>query len=108
MCLQAGLIGHERDKAGDEALRRDLHAQWLERQDDDAVAQLMEGVRSGFRHKRAGDLLDEDVRSYASCAEALLTARWWMQGSVSPDAYHVMNVTAFECYHGCERSGPLG
>ncbi len=63
MRLQAGLIGHERDKAEDEVLRRDLHAQWLERQDDDAVAQLMEGVRSGFRRKRVGDFLDEDVRS---------------------------------------------
>ena len=99
-----GLIGHERDKAGDEALRRGLHAQWLERQDDDAVAQLMEGVRSGFRRKRAGDLLDEDVRSCASRAEALLVACWWMQGAVLPYACHGMNVAALKHYPGFKRS----
>ena len=60
--LQAGLIGHQGDRAGDEVLRRRLHAEWLEKQDQDAVAQLMDGVRNGFRRKRAGDLLAEDVR----------------------------------------------
>ncbi len=59
--LQEDLIGQERDKAGDERQRAKLHQQWLEQQDAQQVAQLLEGVRNGFRRKRAGDLLDENV-----------------------------------------------
>ena len=55
------MIGQEKDRKGDEARRAKLHQQWLEQQDAQQVAQLMEGVKNGFRRKRAGDLLDEDV-----------------------------------------------
>ena len=59
--LQEDLIGQEKESKGDEARRAKLHKQWLEQQDEQQVAQLLQGVRSGFRHKRAGDVLDEDV-----------------------------------------------
>lgn len=55
------LIGQEKENKGDEARRARLHQQWLEQQDAQQVAQLLQGVRNGFRRKRAGDLLDEDV-----------------------------------------------
>ena len=59
--VQEDLIGHGKDRAGDESKRAKLHQQWLEQQDDRQVARLLEGVRNGFRRKRAGNLLDEDV-----------------------------------------------
>lgn len=59
--MQEDLIGQEKDKKGDEGRRAKLHQQWLEQQDAQQVAQLMQGVRNGFRRKRAGDFLDEDV-----------------------------------------------
>ncbi|KAA6429962.1 MAG: hypothetical protein FRX49_00394 [Trebouxia sp. A1-2] len=55
------LIGQEKDRAGDESRRAKVHQQWLEQQDAQQVAHLMAGLRNGFRRKRAGDLLDEDV-----------------------------------------------
>ncbi|KAL0051020.1 hypothetical protein WJX82_000735 [Trebouxia sp. C0006] len=55
------LIGQEKERAGDESRRAKVHQQWLEQQDEQQVAQLMAGLRNGFRRKRAGDLLDEDV-----------------------------------------------
>lgn len=63
VAAQAELIGHEQDKAGDEKLRARLHQEWLQQQDAHQVEQLMNGVRNGFRRKRPGDLLDENVRS---------------------------------------------
>ena len=59
--VQEELIGQEKDKAGDEAKRAKLHQQWLEKQDEQELAKLMDGVRHGFRRKRAGDLLLDDV-----------------------------------------------
>lgn len=59
--LQEDLIGQEKERKGDEARRAKLHQQWLEQQDEQQVAQLLQGVRNGFRRKRAGDLLDDDV-----------------------------------------------
>ena len=59
--LQEDLIGQEKERAGDESRRAKVHQQWLEQQDEQQVAQLMAGLRNGFRRKRAGDLLDEDV-----------------------------------------------
>lgn len=64
MGLQEDLIGQERDRKGDEALRAKLHQEWLEQQDAQQVAQVMQGVRNGFRRKRAGHLLDHDVSSH--------------------------------------------
>ncbi|DBA81996.1 TPA: hypothetical protein ACH3X1_007699 [Trebouxia sp. C0004] len=55
------LIGQEKERAGDESRRAKVHQQWLEQQDAQQVAHLMAGLRNGFRRKRAGDLLDEDV-----------------------------------------------
>lgn len=63
------MIGQEKDRKGDEARRAKLHQQWLEQQDAQQVAQLMQGVRNGFRRKRAGDLLDEDVSSQVNCVK---------------------------------------
>ena len=63
MVMQEELIGQEKDKAGDEAKRAKLHQQWLEKQDEQELAKLMDGVRNGFRRKRAGDLLLDDVRA---------------------------------------------
>lgn len=74
MVMQEELIGQEKDKAGDEAKRAKLHQQWLEKQDEQELANLMDGVRNGFRRKRAGDLLLDDVRAplTAFCSAALL------------------------------------
>lgn len=66
-CAQEDLIGQEKEKKGDEARRARLHQQWLEQQDAQQVAQLMQGVRNGFRRKRAGDLLVEDVSPHVNC-----------------------------------------
>lgn len=65
--MQEDLIGQEKDRKGDEVRRAKLHQQWLEQQDALQVAQLMQGVRNGFRRKRAGDLLDEDVSAQVNC-----------------------------------------
>lgn len=65
LAVQEELIGQEKDKAGDEGRRAKLHQQWLEKQDEQELAKLMDGVRNGFRRKRAGDLLLDDVRSPA-------------------------------------------
>ena len=65
--VQEDLIGQEKDRKGDEVRRAKLHQQWLEQQDALQVAQLMQGVRNGFRRKRAGDLLDEDVSARVNC-----------------------------------------
>lgn len=64
MKLQEDLIGQEKERAGDESRRAKVHQQWLEQQDARQVAQLMAGLRNGFRRKRAGDLLDEDVSTW--------------------------------------------
>lgn len=65
--MQEDLIGQEKDRKGDEARRAKLHQQWLQHQDAQQVAQLLQGVRNGFRRKRAGDLLDEDVSPQVNC-----------------------------------------
>ena len=58
--LQEDLIGHERERKGDERLRAEAHAQWLAQQDEADVKRLMDGMKSGFRQpKRPGFLLEE-------------------------------------------------
>ena len=68
---QEDLIGQEKERAGDESRQAKMHQQWLEQQDAQQVAHLMAGLRNGFRRKRAGDLLDEDV---STCFQQSLTA----------------------------------
>lgn len=69
MHWQEDLIGHGQDKAGDERRRLEMHQQWLEQQDQQHLAKLMDSVRNGFRRKRAGDILLDEVRTSAFC--------WW-------------------------------
>ena len=73
--MQEELIGHEKDKAGDEGKRAKLHQQWLEKQDEQELAKLMDGVRNGFRRKRAGDLLLDDVQPLLLFCHALQCRR---------------------------------
>ena len=73
MELQEDLIGQEKERAGDESRRAKVHQQWLEQQDAQQVAHLMAGLRNGFRRKRAGDLLDEDVSSWFPQALTIFT-----------------------------------
>lgn len=70
------MIGQGKDRAGDESRRARLHQQWLEQQDAQQVAQLMAGVRNGFRRKRAGDLLDEDVSTYQTGSSIVSPDLW--------------------------------
>ena len=65
--LQEDLIGHGKDKAGDERRRLEMHQQWLEQQDQQQLAKLVDGVRNGFRRKRAGDILLDEVHAYEGC-----------------------------------------
>jgi hypothetical protein len=58
------LIGQEKERVGDESRRAKVHQQWLEQQDAQQVAHLMAGLTNGFRRKRAGDLLHEDVSTW--------------------------------------------
>ena len=58
--MQEDLIGHERERRGDERLRAAAHAQWLAQQDEVDVQRLMDGMKNGFRKpKRAAFLMDE-------------------------------------------------
>ena len=84
MELQEDLIGQEKERAGDESRRAKVHQQWLEQQDAQQVAQLMAGLRNGFRRKRAGDLLDEDV------------SIWHLQ---SPTILHRVTAVDHYCTH---------
>ena len=57
--VQRDLIGHEKERRGDERLRAAAHAQWLAQQDEDEVKRLMDSMRNGFKKsKRPSALLD--------------------------------------------------
>ena len=64
--LQKELIGHEKERKGDEKRRRALHAEWLAQQDEQQVQQLMDGVRNGFRRRKGPAFLQDDVRTLSS------------------------------------------
>ena len=60
-CAQEELIGAEQEGRKDEKRRAALHAQWLARQDEAAVEQLLHGVKNGFRRRRHA--LDDEARA---------------------------------------------
>jgi len=60
---QADLIGAGAERRGDEKRRAALHASWAAERDEQAVKDLLEGVRGGFRKRRRGGALDDAVRA---------------------------------------------
>ena len=65
---QVDLIGKAKETGKDVKLRRLLHQQWEQQQDDKELAQVMAGLKNGFRRKRAGFLGDDDVSGAAAGA----------------------------------------
>ena len=59
--MQEDLIGHERDRKGDERLRAEAHAQWLAQQDERDVQRMMEGMRNGFRKPKGPSFLQDEA-----------------------------------------------
>jgi hypothetical protein len=42
-------------------MRARVHAEWVAKQEEQQVKDLMEGLKNGFRRKRRAGLLDDDV-----------------------------------------------
>lgn len=63
LLLQEDLIGHEKERKGDERRRAEAHAQWLAQQDEADVKRLMDGMKNGFRQPRRPGFLLEEVFS---------------------------------------------
>lgn len=61
--VQKGLIGHEKDRKGDEKRRRALHAEWLAEKEEQQVQEILQGVRHGFRRRKGPAFLQDDVSS---------------------------------------------
>ncbi len=59
--VQEDLIGHERERKGDERKRAEAHAQWLAQRDEQDVQQLMEGMRNGFRKPKGPSFLQDEA-----------------------------------------------
>ena len=59
--LQADLIGKGKETATDRKMRQLLHRQWADAQDDKELAQVMRGLKNGFRRRHGAGFLDDDV-----------------------------------------------
>lgn len=60
--LQEDLIGAGTERRGDERKRAALHAEWAAGRDEDEIKELLEGVKGGFRKRRRGGALADEVR----------------------------------------------
>lgn len=72
--VQEGLIGHERERRGDERLRAAAHAEWLAQQDEADVQRLMDGMKNGFRQPKRPAFFLDAVRTFGplTCMTLLL------------------------------------
>lgn len=64
--MQRDLIGHEKDRKGDEQRRARLHAEWQVAEDERNLRRLMDGVQNGFRKPQGPSYLEGEVSSFLS------------------------------------------
>ena len=112
MLLQADLIGKGKETATDRKMRQLLHRQWADAQDDKELAQVMRGLKNGFRRRHGAGFLDDDVSRLLAgvcCGDVRLwcsTVVWRCAVATAAllcrnQALPCLRLTAFHCMYLC-------
>ena len=70
-CLQADLIGDEKETKAGRRRREALHRQWAEAKDAKELQAVLKGLKQGFRRRGRGGFMDDEVRRGAEAMARL-------------------------------------